>query len=58
MKKNTVVLTSHTMLLQCLLKNTMQFQYLQIIHAMQQHWKETIKLFAEHLSNLKSKIMI
>ena len=35
-----------------LLKNNMQFQYRQIIHALLQHWKETIKQFAGNLNNL------
>ena len=30
----------------------MQFQYQQIIHALPQHWKETIKQFAGNLNNL------
>ena len=30
----------------------MQFQYRQIIHALPQHWKETIKQFAGNLNNL------
>ena len=30
----------------------MQFQYRQIIHALPQHWKETIKQFARNLNNL------
>ena len=30
----------------------MQFQYQQIIHALPQHWKETIKHFAGNLNNL------
>ena len=30
----------------------MQFQYRQIKHALPQHWKETIKQFAEHLNNI------
>ena len=30
----------------------MQFQYRQIIHALPQHWKETIKRFAGNLNNL------
>ena len=30
----------------------MQFQYWQIIHALPQHWKETIKQFAGNLNNL------
>ena len=30
----------------------MQFQYRQIIHALPQHWKETIKKFAGNLNNL------
>ena len=30
----------------------MQFQYQQIIHALPQHWKETIKQFARNLNNL------
>ena len=33
----------------------MQFQYRQIIHALPQHWKETIKQFAGNLSNLYIK---
>ena len=37
---------------QFLLKNNMQFQYRQIIHALPQHWKETIKPFAGNLNNL------
>ena len=37
---------------QFLLKNNMKFQYLQIILALPQHWKETIKHFAENLNNL------
>ena len=37
---------------QFLLKNNMQFQYRQIIHALPQHWKETIKQFAGNLNNL------
>ena len=37
---------------QFLLKNNMQFQYRQIIHALPQHWKETIKQFARNLNNL------
>ena len=35
-----------------LLKNNMEFQYQQIIHALPQHWKETIKQFAGNLNNL------
>ena len=34
------------------LKNNMQFQYLQIIHALPQHWKVTMKHFAKNLNNL------
>ena len=34
---------------QFLLKCNMQFQYRQIIHALPQHWKETIKQFAGNL---------
>ena len=30
----------------------MQFQYLQIIHALPQHWKESINNFAGNLNNL------
>ena len=30
----------------------MQFQYRQIIHALPQHWKETIKHFARNLNYL------
>ena len=30
----------------------MRFQYRQIIHALPQHWKETIKEFAGNLENL------
>ena len=30
----------------------MQFQYRQIIHALPQHWKETIKHFARNLNKL------
>ena len=30
----------------------MQFQYRQIIHALPQHWKETLKYFARNLNNL------
>ena len=30
----------------------MQFQYQQIIYALPQHWKETIKQFAGNLNNL------
>ena len=30
----------------------MQFQYLQIIHALPQHWKESINNFARNLNNL------
>ena len=37
---------------QFLLKNNMQFQYRQIIHALRQHWKETIKQFARNLKKL------
>ena len=37
---------------QFLLKNNMQFQYRQIIHAFPQHWKETIKQRAGNLNNL------
>ena len=37
---------------QFLLKNNMQFQYRQIIHAFPQHWKETIKQCARNLNNL------
>ena len=37
---------------QFLLKNNMQFQYRQIIHALPQHWKETMKHFAGNLNNL------
>ena len=33
----------------------MQFQYRQIIHALPQHWKETIKQFARNLNNLYIK---
>ena len=29
----------------------MQFQYQHIIHALRQHWKETIKQFAGNLNN-------
>ena len=36
---------------QFLLKNNMQFQYLQIIHDLLQHWKETINQFAGNLNN-------
>ena len=35
-----------------LLKNNMQFQYWQIIHALPQHWKETMKQFSENLNKL------
>ena len=35
-----------------LLKNNVRYQYRQIKHALPQHWKETIKQFAENLSNL------
>ena len=34
------------------LKNNMQFQYLQIIHALSQHWKESINNFAGNLNEL------
>ena len=34
------------------LKNNMQFQYLQIMHALPQHWKESINNFAGNLNNL------
>ena len=37
---------------QIFLKNNKQFQYRQIIHALPQHWKETIKQFAGNLNNL------
>ena len=37
---------------QFLLKNNMQFKYWQIIHALPQHGKETIKRLAGDLSNL------
>ena len=37
---------------QFLLKNNMQFQYRDIIHALPQHWKETIKQFAENINTL------
>ena len=37
---------------QFFLKNNMQFQYQQIIHALPQHWKEIIKQFAGNLNNL------
>ena len=37
---------------QFLLKNNMQFQYWKIIHALPQHWKETIKHLAGNLNNL------
>ena len=40
---------------QFLLKNNMQFQYRQIIHALPQHWKETIKQFAGNLNNFYIK---
>ena len=30
----------------------MEFQYRQIIHALPQHWKETMKHFARNLNNL------
>ena len=30
----------------------MQFQYQQIVHALPEHWKETIKHFARNLNNL------
>ena len=30
----------------------MQFQYRQIIHALQQHWKETMEQFAGNLNNV------
>ena len=30
----------------------MQFQYLQIIHALPQHWKESMNHFAGNLNNL------
>ena len=30
----------------------MQFQHLQIMHALPHHWKETIKHFARNLNNL------
>ena len=33
----------------------MQFQYLQIIHALLQHWKESINHFAGNLNNLYSQ---
>ena len=33
----------------------MQFQYLQIIHALPQHWKESINHFAGNLNNLYSQ---
>ena len=38
--------------LQFFLKNNMQFPYQQIIHALPQHWKETIKQFTGNLNNL------
>ena len=34
------------------LKNNMQFQYMQIVHALPQHWKESTNHFAGHLNNL------
>ena len=34
------------------LKNNMQFQYLQIMHALPQHWKESINNSAGNLNNL------
>ena len=34
------------------LRNYMQFQYLQIIHVLPQHWKESINNFARNLNNL------
>ena len=34
------------------LKNEVQFQYLQIIHALPQHWKESMNNFAGNLNNL------
>ena len=37
---------------QFFLKNNMQFEYRQIIHALPKHWKETIKQFAGNLDNL------
>ena len=37
---------------QFLLKNNMQFQYWQIILALPQHWKETMKQYAGNLNNL------
>ena len=37
---------------QFLFKNNMQFQDRQIIHALPQHWKETIKQFAGNLNKL------
>ena len=37
---------------QFLLKNNVQFQYRQIIHAVPQHWKETIKQLTGHLNKL------
>ena len=40
---------------QFLLKNNVQFQYRQIIHALPQHWKETIKQLTGHLNKLYIK---
>ena len=37
---------------QFLLKSNMQFQYQETIHALPQHWKETIKQYAGYLNNL------
>ena len=34
------------------LKNHMHFEYMQIIHALPQHWKESINNFARNLNNL------
>ena len=38
--------------LQFFLKNNMQFQYQQFIHALPHYWKETIKQFTGNLNNL------